>query len=66
MQEDAKGVSFVSFDTSAEMLEELGASLGVKALPHFRFYKDGKEVLDQISGYKKMPLKNAVNELQNL
>ncbi len=35
-------LSFAKFDTTAEPLEGLSAELGVKALPVFKFFKDGK------------------------
>lgn len=66
LQESSKDVTFVSFDTTEEQLEELAASLGVKALPQFRFYNNGKEALDPITGYKKAPLKDAVKKLEGM
>uniref|UniRef100_A0A383VZ00 thioredoxin-dependent peroxiredoxin n=1 Tax=Tetradesmus obliquus TaxID=3088 RepID=A0A383VZ00_TETOB len=54
---------FAKFDTSMEQLEPLSAELNVKALPVFRFYKGGKEVVEQVVGYKKKPLEQAVQHL---
>lgn len=39
------------------------SQLGVKALPAFRFFKDGKEVAPEVSGYKKQRLEEAVGKL---
>lgn len=50
---DAK---FLKFDTTVDKLEELKEELKVKSLPTFRFYKDGKEVLEEVVGYKKKAL----------
>eukprot|EP00882_Tetradesmus_deserticola_P000619 GHRQ01000676.1.p1 GENE.GHRQ01000676.1~~GHRQ01000676.1.p1 ORF type:complete len:437 (+),score=128.24 GHRQ01000676.1:130-1311(+) len=54
---------FAKFDTSLEPLEPLSAELNVKALPVFRFYKGGQEVVEQVVGYKKKPLEAAVQQL---
>eukprot|EP00878_Enallax_costatus_P000963 GHUV01001095.1.p1 GENE.GHUV01001095.1~~GHUV01001095.1.p1 ORF type:complete len:397 (+),score=108.41 GHUV01001095.1:156-1346(+) len=54
---------FAKFDTSMEQLEPLSAELNVKALPVFRFYKGGQEVVTQVVGYKKKPLEQAVEQL---
>lgn len=59
-------VTFASFDTTEEKLEDLAAELGVKALPHFRFYQNGVEVLKPVTGYKKAPLKETVQKLAQL
>lgn len=57
------GVSFAKFDTTQENLEALSAELGVKALPAFRFFKGGKQAAEQVVGYKKKPLEDAVAAL---
>ena len=49
---------------SEESLSELSADLGVQALPAFRFYKGGKEVMEPVIGYKKKLLRTAVEKLQ--
>eukprot|EP00879_Flechtneria_rotunda_P000636 GHRR01000749.1.p1 GENE.GHRR01000749.1~~GHRR01000749.1.p1 ORF type:complete len:394 (+),score=101.72 GHRR01000749.1:151-1332(+) len=54
---------FAKFDTSMEQLEPLSGELNIKALPVFKFYKGGKEVVQQVVGYKKKPLEQAVTEL---
>ncbi|PRW59160.1 Thioredoxin-dependent peroxide reductase [Chlorella sorokiniana] len=61
-----KGVTVASFDTTADELETLTAELGVKGLPQFRFYKDGKETMDKIMGYKLAPLSEAFAKLDKL
>jgi thioredoxin 1 len=63
LQKSHPNVSFYKFDTSSEALEGLARELGVSALPVFRFYKNGAEVLDQVIGYKKNPLSEAVKKL---
>jgi len=35
-------------DTTNEELQALSDELGVKALPAFKFYRNGKEVVDQV------------------
>ncbi|KAG2431033.1 hypothetical protein HYH02_013465 [Chlamydomonas schloesseri] len=57
------GVTFAKFDTTAPALEAAAGELGVKALPAFRFFKGGKEVVTPVTGYKKKPLEDAVAEL---
>lgn len=51
------------FSGADDALAEFAGELGVQALPAFRFYKDGKEALETISGYKKRPLAEAVERL---
>lgn len=63
LQEKYPGVTVASFDTSDAKLEQASQDLGVKALPAFKFYKDGQEVLDQIIGYKRAPLAAAIDKL---
>jgi hypothetical protein len=55
--------TFAKFDTTQENLESLSGKLGVKALPAFKFYKGGKEVHAEVTGYKKKPLEDAVKQL---
>lgn len=59
-------VTFASFDTTEEKLEDLASDVGVKAMPQFRFFKDGQEVLKPVTGYKKAPLKDSVQQLIEL
>jgi peroxiredoxin (alkyl hydroperoxide reductase subunit C) len=63
LAEKHPGLVFAKFDTSEEKLEPLSAELQVKALPVFKFYKDGQEVVQQVVGYKKKPLEAAVEQL---
>lgn len=49
--------------STEEALSELSSDLGVEALPAFKFYKNGEEVLEPVFGYKKKQLKAAVEEL---
>lgn len=50
--------------SSGEAISELSADLGVEALPAFRFYKEGEEVVEPVMGYKKKQLRAAVESLQ--
>eukprot|EP00775_Hariotina_reticulata_P012210 gene12210-12347_t len=56
-------MEFAKFDTSMEQLEPLSAELNIKALPVFKFFKGGQEVVQQVVGYKKKPLEQAVGQL---
>lgn len=47
-----------------EAISELSAEMGVEALPAFRFFKEGEEVLEPVMGYKKKQLRAAVENLQ--
>ena len=63
LQEKYPGVTFAKADTTAEPIEPLIDELGVKILPTFKFYANGKEATQPISGYKKGPLGDAVKQL---
>ncbi|CAI5710060.1 unnamed protein product [Peronospora farinosa] len=56
-------VTFAKMDVSIPEVEKLKDELEVGAYPEFRFFKDGKEVHEKISGYKKSLLKKAVQKL---
>lgn len=56
-------VTFAKFDITNEALESFAGELGVKVLPAFKFYKGGKEAHEQVLGYKKRPLEDAVKAL---
>ncbi len=56
-------MTFAKVDTTNEQLEGLASEQGVKVLPTFKFFKGGKEVKDQVSGYKKKPLEDSVKSL---
>lgn len=43
-----KSQSFVKVDTSREELQGLADELGVKALPAFKFFRSGREVVDHV------------------
>ena len=60
------GMKFVSVNTTEEQMETFVSELGVKALPVFKFYKGGKEVVKEVIGYKKQPLENAFKELEQM
>ena len=49
---------------SEESLSELSADVGIQALPAFRFYKGGKEVMEPVIGYKQKLLLTAEEKLQ--
>ena len=38
----------------------------ITTLPTFKFYKNGKEVIDQVIGYKKKPIADAVEKLKGI
>ena len=63
-QEKNPDVVFAKFDTSEDALEKLAEELKIQTLPNFKFYKGGKEVLEQVIGYKKKPLAQAVENLK--
>ena len=63
LQKKHTGLQFYKFDTSDPALENLSSDLGVAALPVFKFYKGGKEVHDEVVGYKKKPLQEAVAQV---
>ncbi|POM63234.1 Thioredoxin-dependent peroxide reductase, partial [Phytophthora palmivora] len=56
-------VTFAKLDVSIPEVEKLKDELDVGAYPEFRFFKNGKEVHEKISGYKKSLLKKAVQTL---
>eukprot|EP01025_Chloroclados_australasicus_P055344 TRINITY_DN6686_c0_g1_i1.p1 TRINITY_DN6686_c0_g1~~TRINITY_DN6686_c0_g1_i1.p1 ORF type:complete len:323 (+),score=28.97 TRINITY_DN6686_c0_g1_i1:129-971(+) len=56
-------ISFYKVDTSKPEFEGLTKELGIEALPAFRFYRRGREAVEQVSGYKKKPLGEAVDKL---
>ena len=62
----ADKVTVVTVETTEEQLEGLVSELGVKALPAFRFYNAGKEVLKPILGYKKQPLAESIEQLEGM
>ncbi|CAM9759091.1 unnamed protein product [Ascophyllum nodosum] len=64
LSEEFPEVTFAKFDITDEALAELSADLGVEAIPAFRFFKGGKEVLEPVTGYKKKLLRAAVEDLQ--
>lgn len=66
LQTEHPGVTFFKFDTSKDGLDSLARDIGVSALPVFRFYKDGKEAVSDVIGYKKKPLQDAVEKLAAL
>lgn len=56
-------VKFVKVDTDSAAMKPIAERLGVTALPAFRFFKDGKEVHDPVTGYKKSLLEAAVKTM---
>ncbi|CBJ27588.1 2-cys peroxiredoxin [Ectocarpus siliculosus] len=64
LSEEFPEVTFAKFDTTEEAISELSTDLGVEALPAFRFYRKGEEVVEPVMGYKKKKLRAAVEELQ--
>jgi thioredoxin 1 len=66
LQEQYPGIEFYKFDTSDAALDGVEKDLGVSALPAFKFFKGGKEVVPGVVGYKKKPLTEAVEQLSNM
>ena len=66
MQEKNPDITFAKFDTSEDALEKLAEELKIQTLPSFKFFKSGKEVVDQVIGYNKKPIADAVAQLKNL
>ena len=64
LQEKNSEITFAKFDTSEDALEKLSEDLKIATLPSFRFYKGGKEVVEQVVGYKKKPIADAVEKLR--
>lgn len=64
LQEKNPDVTFAKFDTSEDALEKLAEELKIQTLPSFKFFKGGKEVVDQVIGYKKKPIADAVEQLR--
>ncbi|CAM9827502.1 unnamed protein product [Scytosiphon promiscuus] len=64
LSEEFPEITFAKFDTTEEAISELSADLGVEALPAFRFYSKGQEVVEPVMGYKKKQLRAAVEALQ--
>mgnify|MGYP004732787115 CR=1 FL=1 len=60
---ERKNVTFASVDTTDERLEKFSADFGVKHIPSFHFFKDGKEVGPEITGYKKQLISKQVDAL---
>lgn len=62
----AGSVTVASFDTTNDKLEKLAADIGVKALPAFRFFSGGKQVLDTVIGYKPAKVEEALKKLADM
>ena len=65
LQEKNPDVAFVKFDTSEDALEKVAEDMKITTLPTFKFFKNGSEVVDQVIGYKKKPIADAVDHLKN-
>jgi hypothetical protein len=50
-------------DTTRDGLGSISERLGVKTYPTFQFFKDGKKIGEDVIGYKKGPLADAVAKL---
>lgn len=64
LTEEFPEITFAKFDTTEEALSEVSSDLGIGAIPAFKFYKNGKEVLEPVTGYKKKILRASVEGLQ--
>ena len=66
LQEKNPDVAFAKFDTSEDALERVAEDMKITTLPTFKFFKNGKEVIDQVIGYKKKPIADAVEKLKGI
>jgi thioredoxin-related protein len=62
-QKNTRAQNFAKVETTREELSSLSDELGVKSLPAFKFYRNGKEVVGEVVGYKRKPLEDAVEAL---
>lgn len=65
LQTKYDGIDFYKVDTTGDAMQALvgAGGLDVKALPAFKFYKDGKAAAADVTGYKKKQLDEAVASL---
>lgn len=58
-------MNVVKVDTTMDGFGAITEEMGVKSLPTFKFFNEGKEVKDvkEVVGYKKVPLAEAFNAL---
>lgn len=66
LQEKNPDVAFAKFDTSEDALERVAEDMKITTLPTFKFFKNGKEVIDPVIGYKKKPIADAVEKLKGI
>jgi len=60
-------INFIKIDTSKLAFDET-SPVSVETIPHFRFFKNGKDlkdIIEPVTGYKKRPLKAQVEKLLN-
>ena len=58
---DRKDITFASVDTTSDRLEKFSADFGIHHLPSFHFFKEGKEVGPEITGYYLFLMFNLVD-----
>lgn len=63
LQDEHSNVKFAKVDTTDSAMQQLCQDLGIKALPAFKFFKDGKEAVDEVTGYKKQKVDQALQSL---
>lgn len=63
LAEDYDDITFVQVNGTLPEMEEVKKEYNVQAYPSFHFFKDGKEVGNPVSGYKKSLLKKEVKAL---
>ncbi|CAG9461597.1 unnamed protein product [Pedinophyceae sp. YPF-701] len=56
-------MTFAKVDTTDGPMEGFSEEMGVKAMPYFKFFKDGKDLDMDITGYKKKLLEDTVDKL---
>ena len=66
LQREHPGIAFYKLDTNDAVAGSVAEQLEVTALPAFKFYAGGKEVVPEVVGYKKKPLQEAVAALAKL
>jgi alkyl hydroperoxide reductase subunit AhpC len=63
LSEKYSNIRFAKFDTTDDALSSLATDLGVKALPTFLFYKNGQQVLEPLTGFKRKLLEEQLQKL---
>ncbi|KAK9819247.1 hypothetical protein WJX81_007427 [Elliptochloris bilobata] len=62
LQEKHPDVKFIKVNIEADALKVISKE-HVKVLPTFKFFKDGVEATDAVTGYKKKPIQDGIEKL---